>query len=338
LRNENPLTWFESLTGFRETSPQQVRENFIVDGEILKSRVNGRAMACGRLETPSLEELRERVRSSGHAVGKISVREVVANVQSLHVDESNAGSLFQVASQFNLLEMMSPSKTPEHGVGIYENDHTQGPACAIAAGAGTIFRNYFAIANGQTGQSARNQIDCLSDIGERLGNSGDRLWEMRNGYALASHSGLIEISNRLQTSTENERDELRKLLRIGIQWNTQVTLNDSKHVVSQAYCSALPVAYSDHVLNLWEKFASLVLESSYEATICAAILNLRSRGNHRVFLTLLGGGAFGNATDWIIGGIQRALNLYKHVALDVAIVSHGSSKPCVQQLVDRFSR
>ena len=40
--------------------------------------------------------------------------------------------------------------------------------------------------------------------------------------------------------------DLRQLLRIGIQWNTQVTLNDAKHTVSQAYCSALPVAYSHH--------------------------------------------------------------------------------------------
>ena len=332
------MAWFETLTGFREASPQQVRENIIVDGDTLKSRVNGKVMACGRLETPSLAELRERVRSSGHDVGKISVREAVANVQKLHADESNAGSLFQVASQFNLLEMVSPIVTPECGVGIYENDHTQGPACAIGAGAGTIYRNYFASVNGQTGQSARNQINCLADIGGALGNSENRLWEMRNGYALASHSGLIEISNRLRASSENELDEFRKLLRIGIQWNTQVTLKDSKHTVSQAYCSALPIAYSNHASNLWETFARLVLESAYEATILAAILNSRSNGNHRLFLTLLGGGAFGNATDWIIGGIQRALNLHEHVDLDVAIVSYGSSKQCVQQLVDRFSR
>lgn len=330
--------WFEALTGFCEISPEQVRENIVVDGEVLKSRVNGKALAYGRLETPSLGELRERVRSSGYGVGKVSLREVVASVQKLHADQSNANSLFQVASQFNLLEMVSPRVTPEHGVGIYEHDHTQGPACAIAAGAGTIYRNYFAVANGQTGQSSENQIDCLADIGKALGNSDSRLWEMRNGYALPSHTGLIEISNRLQTSSELELDEFRKLLRIGIQWNTQVTLEDSKHTLSQAYCSALPIAYSNHALNLWEKFARLVLESTYEATICAAILNSCSNANHKVFLTLVGGGAFGNATDWIIGAIQRALSLYRNVDLDVAIVSHGASKQCVQELVDRFSR
>jgi hypothetical protein len=331
------MMWFEALTGFREASPQQVRENIVVDSEMLKSRINGNVMGFGRLETPSLAELRERVRAGGPDAGKISVREVVADVQGLHADEFNARSLFQVASQFNLLEMMNPNVTPEHGVGIYENDRTQGPACAIAAGAGTIYRNYFAVANGQTGQSAKNQIDCLADVGEALGNTGNRLWEMRNGYALASHGGLIAIADRLRESTENELDDLRKLLRIGIQWNTQVTLKNARHTVSQAYCSALPIAYCSHALNLWEKFARLVLEASYEATVCAAILNSRNRGSRKLFLTLLGGGAFGNATDWIIKGIQRALNLYEHFDLDVAIVSRGASQQCVQQLVDRFS-
>jgi hypothetical protein len=232
--------------------------------------------------------------------------------------------------------MVSPNITPEHGVEIYENDHTQGPACAVAAGAGTIYRNYFANVNGQTGQSTNNQIDCLADMGIAFGNSGNNLWEMRNGYALASHSGLTEISRRFQTSSENEIDELRQLLRIGIQWNTQVTLNNAKHMVSQAYCSALPVAYSHHPSSLWKEFAKLILEASYEATICAAILNSIKNGNNKLFLTLLGGGAFGNETAWIVSGIQRALNIYKHANLDVAIVSYGNSKPYVQQIVNQI--
>ena len=69
-----------------------------------------------------MAELRERVHASGHKSGKMSVREVVANVEHLHTNVSNAGSVFQVASQFNLLEMVSPSVTPECGVGIYEHD------------------------------------------------------------------------------------------------------------------------------------------------------------------------------------------------------------------------
>jgi len=330
------MTWFEVLTGFREESPSQIRENIVVDGDRLTSLANGKTFVCGRLATPSLGELRNRIGSSRHTGGRLSVREVVADASDLHADESNAGCLFQVASQFNLLEMVGPHVTPEHGVGIYENDLTQGPTCAIAAGAGTIYRNYFAIVHGRAGQTATSQIDCLVDIGEALGNSGQRLWKMRNGYALASREGLIEISKRLASSSENELDHLRRLLRIGIQWSTQVTIRDCKHTVTQAYCSALPVSYSDQPANLWEDFARLELDAAYEATICAAILNSLSTGNNRVFLTLLGGGAFGNKTDWIMESIKRALKLYEDWNLEIAIVSHGASKQCVQELIGQF--
>jgi len=51
-----------------------------------------------------------------------------------HQQSENAGALFQVASQFNLLEMVSPAVTPDDGIGICENDRTPGPACAIASG------------------------------------------------------------------------------------------------------------------------------------------------------------------------------------------------------------
>ena len=139
---------------------------------------------------------------------------------------------------------------------------------------------------------------------------------MKNGYALASHKGLTEVSQQLQASSEAERDRFRQLLRIGIQWQTQVTLQDCQHQVSQAYCSALPVAYSPLPAKLWSEFARLVLEASYEATICTAILNARTNGNNQLFLTLLGGGAFGNETSWIMESIARALELYKNIDLD----------------------
>ena len=55
------MTWFEELTGFPETSADDVRAKLVLDGGTLTSRVNGRSFVCGRLETPSLGELRERV-------------------------------------------------------------------------------------------------------------------------------------------------------------------------------------------------------------------------------------------------------------------------------------
>ena len=324
--------WFEELTGFTEESPAQVRANLELNGVSLKSRVNGRSFIHGRLEMPTLAELRASIPASRIPTGRINISEIVADAQTLHADAANAGALFQVASQFNLLEMTSQHITPEQGIGRYENDRTQGPACAIAAGAGTIYRNYLANVNGRTGQTADNQIDCLWDIGHALGNLHGRLWRMQNGYAMASAQGLTEISSRLGSMSGQERDALRKKLRIGIQWDTQVTIRGCSHLVTQAYGSALPVAYLDHGDGLWRPFARLVLEASYEATLWAALLNYARTGNDRVYLTLLGGGVFGNEEDWIFGAINRALELFAHVPLDVAIVSHQESNAGVRAL------
>ena len=325
--------WFEDLTGFTEESPGQVRANLKLVGDSITSLINGSTIMCGQLQTPTLAELRSAVPVTRVPSGHIKIREVIADAKTLHTDPDNAGALFQVASQFNLLEMPSQYVTPEKGIGHYENDLTQGPACAIAAGGGTIYRCYLAKVNGRTGQTADNQIDCLQDIGSTLGNSNGRLWLMQNGYAMATASGLREISSKLKAMSKHERDALRKKLRIGIQWDTQVTLYGCKHLVTQVYASALPVAYSQHPSSLWAEFAQLILKASYEATLWAAILNFAKTGNNKVYLTLLGGGVFGNDEDWIFAAIMRALELFAHVPLDVAIVSYRESKPPVKKLV-----
>jgi len=50
--------WFEELTGFYEEYPEQVRENISVDGEILKSHINGKEYVCGLLDlTPEFAKI-----------------------------------------------------------------------------------------------------------------------------------------------------------------------------------------------------------------------------------------------------------------------------------------
>lgn len=328
--------WFEELTGFREVSPAQVRQCITAQGGIMRSLVNGKEYAYGELETPSLAQLRSRVKNANIPAGVLTVREIVGDIKQIHMDRSNAGAFFQVASQFNLLEMTSPNITPESGVGQYQYDFTQGPACAVAAGAGTIYRNYFVTVNGQLGQSSSNQIDCLADIGAKLGNLDNRLWQMKNGYALVSKQGLTTITKQIQLSSEAEIDDIRTLLRIGVQWDTQVTLAESTHTVTQAYCSALPVAYTSISSELWADFAIIILEATYELAICAAILNAHHTGNHKVYLTLVGGGAFGNQKIWILNAIRRTLALYRQYELEVYVVSHRMSDSDVQALIRQY--
>ena len=317
--------WFEQLTGFKEESPKYVRSNLRIKGNDFVSLRNSRRFSFGKLEIPTLEELKNRCSNISDFNAEIQVEEIVADVQELHSQEENSNALFQAASQFNLLEMVSPAITPEQGIDRYEFDYTQGPACAIACGAGTIYRNYFAEVNGQIGQSANNQIDCLKLVGKELKSEELNLWKMKNGYALINQNGLLTINKKIAEFNELERENLKEKLKTGIQWNTEVTKSNTKHKVSQIYCSALPVAYSQIEPFYWEYFARVILEATYESTLLAGVLNMENNKSNKVFLTLVGGGAFGNEEYWILESMQKAIRKFKNVPLDIRIVSYGNS-------------
>ena len=189
--------------------------------------------------------------------------------------------------------MAAPHMVPEDGVGIYQNGWTQGPACCICAGSGTIYRNYFVEHNGQLGQTAENQIDCLASVAKHLGNSNQKYWAMQNGYCFPNVKGLAEIEQRLSTSSELQLDEVRKKLMVGVQSGTEVTLGDSSHRVTQVFCSALPVAYSDIKAENWDHFPRLILDATYELTFYVAMQNVLKTGCPKLYLTLVGGGVFG---------------------------------------------
>ena len=156
---------------------------------------------------------------------------------------------------------------------------------------------------------------------------------MQNGYALASAEGLEIVSAIIARSGEAGVDTLRSKLRIGVQWEAAVTLGGGGNIVTQAFCSAVPVAYSQVFADLWEPLARLILEASYEATFHTALLNRERTGSSKLFLTLLGGGAFGNRFEWIIDAIGRSLALMGESGLDVKIVSYGGSVPEVRELL-----
>jgi len=326
--------WFEKLMGFKERSPDYVRRNLEVNGRQIKSKVNGKIYQYGFLEIPTLATLRAQAPAFEKYSGRIKISEEVGDVQKMHTQADNKDALFQAASQFNLLEMVGPDVSPIEGVGIYQYDRTQGPACAIACGAGTIYRNYFVDVNGKTGQTTHNQIDCLDLIGEALGNEKQALWEMRNGYALPTIDGLLKINKQLGGLTTEERDDLKSKLKIGLQWNTEVTVAGERQLVSQAYCSALPVRYSQIKADYWEPFARLVLEALYEGTFYAALINLEKTGSNKLFLTLVGGGAFGNELHWILESLKKVIEQFRNVVLDVRMVSYGGRDARIGGLLD----
>ncbi len=247
---------------------------------------------------------------------------MIGNVANLIANPINAGAVFQAASQFNCLEMVSPRVSPKDGVTRYQWDHTQGPACAIACPAGTVYRNYL-VHNG-LGQKER-QINTLADVESVLGT---KYWEMQNGYAmpLEKHSmadlgkrlvgscseNFEEVKARLrgeQVRTERKEDEseqndisdlVHKKLRVGVHWDTMVgatqqhrkdpttgswvtSMQPAEHRVAQVYASACPVSYDRFSSSAeWGPFAQLVLSAAYDATLLAARVLSKKRGGARV--------------------------------------------------------
>ena len=328
------MDWFERLTGFSEGCYADTQSRLsIVDGRL---KGGERDYAVGTMTLPSLAELRAATVAVPRT-GRLRLSIAEGDVRTMHLLPVNRGALFQVASQFNMLEMVGPDVTPEDGVTRYAYDRTQGPACAMAAGAATIFRNYLAPCGGGIGQTATRQLDGLADLGadiaRRLGVAAPP-WAMRNGYAMPNAKGLASISAILSKTDEDTLNRLRGLLRVGLHEGVEATDgSDPDQIVSQIFCSALPVAYAGLPSESWASFARLVLEAAYEATLLAGMRNAARGASNRVLLTRLGGGAFGNDERWIDDAMARALRIAATADLDVVVVSDGRATDRLREFV-----
>ena len=76
-------------------------------------------------------------------------------------------------------------------------------------------------------------------------------------------------------------------LAISVHGDVEVTdvREGSRRLVSQAFCSALPVAYGEAPSAMWEAFARLVLEAANEATLLTAVERSYAATSNIVLLT-----------------------------------------------------
>lgn len=360
-------SWFEETFGFSETKRlgyhadgKAVQRQFRIttdddDDVTLTSKANGRSFHVGQFGTPTLKILRETLRSQIlHDLNDGSIQKNAAAVQGTmtfaHLLDTDVGELirnsaskdavFQVASQFNLLEMARPVITPSLGVTRYAFDATQGPACALACPAATVFRNYFVPnpmgGRGQCGD-ASNQLDMLDAMKtylEARSGSEEACWTMRNGYAFPTSVNMYDkLCRHIKKMDGDAYAECMGTLRCGVHWSTQV--DNAAHEVCQVLCSAVPIAYAPELFvhaeenNDWPR---LILEGAYEFTIlCAGLLALRRGERVRCYLTQLGGGAFGNRETWICEAVYKTLEKWAALPVDVVMVHYESQLPRIYQ-------
>jgi hypothetical protein len=347
-------SWFENLFGFKESDglfieieKEQKNSIFEIPKEqnfqntIFKSLTDeDRKFNAGIFFTPFLGELRELQR---HLLGrsKSTLRHYIVN-DILEEHGAHRNSTFQVASQFNYLEFARPEFTPERGITEYQNDMTQGPACALACAPATLYRNSFVEfelrGTSYTGQSESAQLNGLRDLGNEIGERetsdptlmrsgralGKRYWEVNNGYIESTEAAMTDFNKLLKRS---DREYLKSLIRVGIVSQAQIAFlqrwkfADEKSTATQVFCSAIGCDYSRRVSKeTWEPLARLVLEAAYEACMYATAWDYKyRRGTGQLFLTKLGGGVFGNREEWIIDAIAHAYNATKDLGIGVHV-------------------
>lgn len=347
-------SWFKRLFGVEENEDyEKCKQCFKVEGNKLTSIENNKTYIIGEFTTPSLSELREKGKDFvGKLTGTLAVEVQDGDVANFHGDLSNKHSLFQAASQFNCLEFPTSTVAPEDGVTDYSSDRTQGPACAIACGPGTVYRNYFVevkTADGaaQAGQTRECQIENLRDINKAIGNENDAHFKVSGGYTLASDDQLQGLNEKLEKMSDDEVDGVRSKLRIGVHKDVQVTSTNwgkrevkGQHLVTQVYGSACSVSYSGNSMALWKPFAKLILQSSYEATLWAALINAcehkEDKSARNVYLTCLGGGVFGNDIEWIADAMKFAFEKFSKTDLQITIVTYGYVEKTIKDLVESY--
>lgn len=287
----------------------------------LHNLATGMEWDMGVLELPTLENLRETTVSSGSGFGsgKLFVLRGTQDLTQVDVGylqslPENDGAVFQVASNFNALELMSKfDDRAMTEVGNYVHDMTQGPFASISAAPGLILRHYYPFHSPDTQPESWRQIFD----GRQLELLGELPLSVRNGY--------LELREQ-----DLERELPLSLLRVAHHRDVQVVFGQvqgSRHArlahlqrVSQVFTATADLACTN--LELFrrhpkevEGVVKALLKGAYEGTLRAAM----SSGRGKIFLTLIGGGVFANPTSWLVDTLEGLLDLVTESGLTVVV-------------------
>lgn len=355
--------WFSNAFGFIESA-----DYFTNQSKFMELAVYGNYKTINNISIGQFEKcnLNTKYIYEKDYCPKVSLTHMIADIIDLHKDPNNANATFQVASQFNCLEMANPNAIPEHGITIYHNDRTQGPTSAKITPAGTAFRNYlmpmehknyqvsaehnnyqvplehknYQVPLEQTfGQTENNQLDLSLDARELIRNECGVFGNVKNGYLFYTDNELQQINNALHGNDKTEiRRRIHNSIAVGSHWNLGVFINNqlSDYTVNHVYCSGLPIRYNVNTDPIqWAGLSELFLNAIYENTLMVAAMNNQLSGSrHPCYLTLVGGGAFGMNVPQIYRAIQRACTVIarKLLSLDVILVHYRSIHPEIAKL------
>ena len=287
---------------------------------------DGQTWQAGRFETPSLAELRQRAPASkpAAATARLWVLDGASPVTDIGALQATAvdTALFQVASQFNVLEAPRPKVFP---VTSYFHDPTQGPRASISAFPATLLRHYAAPGPGgaqlrpgdgqASGRSSRRRV--------RAGPS-----PVCNGY-LAGHGGMG--AEALVAALGAGFDRIRVGVHeaapvvLGYNWDGAVEGAGTRRIGQVFTSTVAGGGYGGERLGgQFEAACRHLLRAAYLGPLLAAVTLRRTPA----VLTLIGGGVFGNPIGVIWESILWAFDevqpLLTH-PLDVVVNGYNLS-------------
>jgi hypothetical protein len=261
----------------------------------------GRSYSAGTFTTPTLADLRARLRARPHGTGRLTLSALtgahpLSDIGTLQ-GTAGEGELFQVASQFDCLEAPDACIVP---VQEYLHDYTQGPRASVSAFPGTFLRHYQAPADDGT-HFAQTEARCLNLLKDVF---DDTIARVHCGYLQASEvrdkaAFAAALEERFDLARVGVHDDIEVVF--GHDWSGPVV---GHRRIAQVLTSTIALGgYGrDDGSSELARARRQLLRAAYLGTLLAAA----ELGKSTVLLTLIGGGVFGNPLSDIWDAIYWA--------------------------------
>lgn len=321
--------WFNIAFGFNESKKFETNRDKFLNMYNHEKNKSINSIDAGEFYLMDLNTMHGIMKKhSKNKKGKVNLHHIVEDITNIHLNKKYENSTIQVASQFNCLEMIDQTKTPQDGITNYIYDRTQGPICTLSTPAGLAYRNYIYL-NGDTQiDTTKEPLQYLKSITEK--NIG---WNIVNGYMFFNDiDQLRNTHNILLELSIEQRNYFKNFIKVGIHNNLGVfdyTKKKQTNIVNHVYCSGIPISYNTNIPKdkhfLFSGLSELFLEAIYELTLLSACYNnIVNNTNKQCFLTYIGGGVFGMDIKQIYRAIEKSCdNVEKYgFDLDVIIVDY----------------
>ena len=329
--------WYKYVTGYNETNFAYVFEDKLKvdEGKLYNQNIptedkkvenSQKHYITGKFQLESIGDLIKSFECTPNAMSPITncplriyVPGPCTNMQlyfyelgvaTLQADPANANCMFQAASNFSCIEAITESSFPDmiDFTTNYYKDLTQGPAASISAGPAAIARVLEPFSK-QGSQTSLHQINVLDNLKEYYNiENGYVVNDKTKGAKTFTVAEMNDILNKIKIGYVNGADVV-----FGGRHKTDMNVLKKPHQINQVFTAAMNLRQGDNgkrnaTLQDKEIKARTLLRGAYLGTYLCA---LKSR-SPRLFLTLIGGGSFGNDISWILGEV---INAHKMVAL-----------------------